>query len=47
MFKLTKILTIALLFSSSVQGAGIEALDVASADNLDPKFPKFFDWMRA
>lgn len=47
MFKLTKILTIALLLSSSVQGAGIEALDVASAANLDPKFPKFFDWMRA
>ena len=48
MFRLTKILTIALLFSSSTtQASGIEALDEASADNLDPKFPKFFDWMRA
>jgi len=41
-------LTIALLFSSSTtQASGIEALDEASAANLDPKFPKFFDWMRA
>ena len=48
MFRLTKILTIALLFSSSTtQASGIEALDEASAANLDPKFPKFFDWMRA
>lgn len=47
MFKISKILTIALLLSSSVQAAGIEALDIASAANLDPKFPKFFDWMRA
>jgi hypothetical protein len=39
MFRLAKILTIALLFTSTTQAAGIEALDEASADNLDPKFP--------
>ena len=48
MFKLTKkILIIALMFSSSTQGAGIEALDAASADNLDPKYFKFMDWMKS
>ena len=46
MYRLTKILTIALLLSSTTQAAGIEALDEATADNLDPKFPQFFDWMR-
>jgi hypothetical protein len=39
MYRLTKILTIALLLSSTTQAAGIEALDEATADNLDPKFP--------
>ena len=26
--------------------AGIEGLDVATADNLDPKYSLFYDWMK-
>ena len=48
MFKISKkIFTIALFFASStVQAAGIEALDTASADNLAPKYIKFLDWCK-